>query len=196
MKVIVMVCTAVLLTAGMLAASSLSAPPAADSYQVDPVHSSMVFRIKHVSATNFYGRFNNITGSFTLDDDASKCSFQIQIKTDSVDTGQKKRDDHLKSPDFFNAAQFPTMSFKSTGVKMSGADGYDVTGDLTLHGETKSVTAKVTKTGSGKNFGKPVVGVEATMTIKRTDFGVGKTFGPDVLGDEVQITVGLEGGKQ
>ena len=189
--------TAVLACVGLWAASTLSAPAlAADEFQVDSVHSSMVFRLKHVSATNFYGRFNNITGSFTLDDDPSKCSFQIQIKTDSVDTAQKKRDDHLKSPDFFNAAQFPTISFKSTQVKKSGDDSYDVTGDLSLHGETKSVAAKVTRTGSGKNFGKAIVGVEAELTIKRTDFGVGKTFGPEVLGDDVQIKIGLEGAKK
>src|SRR5262245_55543200 len=99
------------LIAGLLLAGSRSTPPVADSYQIDPVHSSMVFRIKHASAANFYGRFNGTAGNFILDDDPSKCSFQVQIKTDSVDTGQKKRDDHLKSPDFFNAAQFPTMSF-------------------------------------------------------------------------------------
>jgi polyisoprenoid-binding protein YceI len=177
-------------------ASAPARAAAADEYQVDSVHSSMVFRVKHASASNFYGRFNSISGSFTLDDDPSKCSFNIQIKTDSVDTAQKKRDDHLKNPDFFNAAQFPTISFKSTQVKKSGDDSLDVSGDLSLHGETKSVTAKVTRTGSGKNFGRPVAGVEAVLTIKRLDFGVGKNFGPEVLGDEVQITVSLEGGKK
>jgi len=194
MKVIVMVCTAVLFTAGMLAGSSLPAPLAVDSYQVDSIHSSMVFRVKHANAANFYGRFNNISGSFTLDNDPSKCSFNVQIKTDSVDTGNAMRDQHLKSPDFFNAVQFPTISFKSTQVKKSGDDAYDVTGDLDLHGVKKSVTAKITKTGSGTMRGKQIAGVEAVLTIKRSDFGM--TLALDMLGDEVHIIVGLEGAKQ
>jgi polyisoprenoid-binding protein YceI len=156
----------------------------------------MMFRIKHASASNFYGRFNNITGSLMLDDDAGKNSFTVQIQAESVDTGNAQRDQHLKGPDFFNAKQFPTITFKSTQVKKSGDDSFDVTGDLTLHGETKPVTTKVTKTGTGKNFGKAVVGMEANLTIKRADFGVGTKFGPEVLGDEVQITVSLEAAKK
>jgi polyisoprenoid-binding protein YceI len=194
MKVFVIVSTAVLLTAGMLAAGSLSAPPAADSYQVDPIHSSMVFRVKHMNVANFYGRFNNISGSFTLDNDPSKCSFNVQIKTDNVDTGNTMRDQHLKSPDFFNAAQFPSISFKSTQVKKSGDEAYDVTGDMELHGVKKSVTAKVTKTGSGNMRGRQIAGAEAVLAVKRSDFGM--TFALDSLGDEVQITMSLEGGKQ
>jgi polyisoprenoid-binding protein YceI len=178
----------------MLVAGSLSAPPAADTYQVDPVHSSMVFRVKHANVTNFYGRFNNITGSFTLDNDPAKCSFNVQIKTDSVDTGNQMRDQHLKNADFFNAVQFPTISFKSTQVKKSGDDTLDVTGDLDLHGVKKSVTAKVTTTGTGSMRGKQIAGADAVLTIKRSDFGM--TFALDMLGDEVQIMMGLEGAKQ
>lgn len=193
MKTAVVCGTSVLVTLVSLAANSVLAP-AADSYQVDPVHSSMVFRVKHMGTSNFYGRFNNITGSFTLDDDPTKSSFQVQIQTDSVDTGVKKRDDHLKSPDFFNAKQFSTITFKSTQVKKAGDDGLDVVGDMTLHGVTKSVTAKVTKTGTGKFGGRALAGVEATLTIKRSDFGM--NFAMDTLGDEVRITVSLEGGRQ
>ena len=193
MKTAVVCATSVLVTLGSLAAYSVRAP-AADSYQVDPIHSSMVFRVKHMGATNFYGRFNNITGSFTLDDDPSKNSFQVQIQTESVDTAVKKRDDHLKSPDFFNTKQFPTITFKSTQVKKAGGDALDVTGDLTLHGVTKSVTAKVTKTGTGKFGGRSLAGVEANLTIKRSDFGM--NFMLEGIGDEVRITVSLEGGRQ
>jgi polyisoprenoid-binding protein YceI len=194
MKVIVMVCAAVLLTVGMLSARSTSAPPAADTYQVDPIHSSMVFRVKHANAANFYGRFNSISGNFTLDNDPAKCSFNVQIKTDSVDSGNAMRDNHLKNADFFNAVQFPTISFKSTQVKKSGDDAYDVTGELDLHGVKKTVTAKVTKTGSGTMRGKQIAGVEAVLTIKRSEFGM--TFALDMLGDDVHIIVSLEGGKQ
>ena len=193
MKTAVVCATSVLVTLGSLAANSFR-PAASDFYQVDPVHSSMVFSVKHMGTSNFYGRFNNITGSFTLDDDPNKNTFQVQIQTESVDTAVKKRDDHLKSPDFFNAKQFPTITFKSTQVKKAGDDSLEVTGDLTLHGATKSVKAKVTKTGTGNFFGRAVAGVEATLTIKRSEFGM--NFMPDGIGDEVRITVSLEGGRQ
>jgi polyisoprenoid-binding protein YceI len=199
MKAAIISVTATVLSLGTWTAVTSSAPApatAVDEYQVDPVHSSMVFRIKHAGAANFYGRFNSIAGNFALDDDAGKCSFRIQIPAESVDTGNPQRDQHVKSPDFLSAKEFPTISFQSKQVKKSGSDSFDVTGDLTMHGETKSVTAKVTKTGTGKNFGKTVVGVEAVLTIKRTEFGVGKKFGPEVLGDEIQITVSMEASKK
>jgi polyisoprenoid-binding protein YceI len=176
----------------MLGASSFPSR-SADAYQVDSVHSSMVFRVKHMGAANFYGRFNSIAGSFTLDDDPAKNAFDVRIQTESVDTAQAKRDQHLKSPDFFNARQFPTITFKSTSVKKMGDASFDVTGDLELHGVTKSVTAKVTKTGAGTARGRQIAGVEAELNIKRSDFGM--TYGLDSLGDEVYIIVSLEGAK-
>jgi polyisoprenoid-binding protein YceI len=184
---------ALLSMAGLLAGGS---PPTrrAESYQVDPVHSSMVFRVKHVGATNFYGRFNNITGSFTLDNEPAKNAFQIQIQTENIDTANANRDQHLKSPDFFNAKQFPTITFKSTQVKKSGDTTFDVTGDLTLHGVTKSVVTKVTKTGSGSMRGRQLAGVESELTIKRSDFGMNLML--DALGDEIYVIVSLEGGRQ
>jgi polyisoprenoid-binding protein YceI len=193
MKALVIGLSALFVTVGVLAASSRP-PSAADTFQVDPIHSSMIFRVKHMGVANFYGRFNSISGSFTLDDDANKNSFQVEIQTASVDTVQKKRDDHLKSPDFFNAAQFPKITFKSTQVAKSGDSAFDVTGDLSLHGVTKSVTAKVTKTGTANMRGRQVAGVEAVLTIKRSDFGM--TYGLEGISDEVYIALSLEGGKQ
>ncbi len=193
MRIVVICCSALLVAVASLA-SNPRPSLTADAFQVDSVHSSMVFRVKHMGTANFYGRFNSISGSFSLDDDPAKSSFQVQIKTDSVDTANTKRDQHLKSPDFFNAAQFPTISFKSTQVKKVGGEGIDVTGDLTLHGVTKPVIAKVTKTGSGGSRGRAIAGVEAQLTIKRSDFGM--TFAADSLGDEVFIIISLEGAKQ
>jgi len=187
--------SALVVSLGLFAASS-SAPRSADTYQVDSVHSSMIFRIKHMGVANFYGRFNSISGSFSLDDNASKNSFQVEIQTGSIDTAQKKRDDHLKSPDFFNAVQFPKITFKSTEVKKSSDDSFDVTGELTLHGVTKPVTAKVTKTGSGTMRGRQVAGVEAVLTIKRSDFGMSYGLDGNALGDEVYIAISLEGARQ
>jgi polyisoprenoid-binding protein YceI len=195
MKFAVICGTAVLFSAGLLGGSVLPvALPPADTYQVDTVHSSMVFRVKHMGAANFYGRFNAISGNFMLDDDPAKNSFQITIQTESVDTANAKRDQHLKSPDFFNAKQFPTITFKSSQSKKTGDNTFDVTGDLTLHGVTKPVTAKITKTGGGNVRGKQIAGVEAELIFKRSDYGM--NFALDSLGDDIFVIVSLEGARQ
>src|SRR5947209_14950172 len=102
-----------------VAAVGAAAPArAADTYAVDPMHSSVYFKISHLGLANVFGRFNEFSGNFTLDpDDAGKCSFEMTIKPESVDTNNPKRDSHLRSPDFFNVKQFPAITFKSTAVK-------------------------------------------------------------------------------
>ena len=170
---------------------------AADNYKVDPVHSAAVFRIQHANIGYVWGRFNDPAGTFTLDlADPPKSTFNIQLQVANVDTHNDKRDAHLKSPDFFNAKQYPTITFKSTAVKQSpSAKVLDVTGDLTLHGVTKSVTIPVELTGTGQfPPGTERAGVEATFTIKRTDFDIKNMVGP--AGDEVRLTIALEGVKQ
>ena len=136
---------------GMLSIASLlvsvAAVQAADSFKIDPVHASVVYRIGHLGVSNLYGRFDDPTGTVTLDrDDASKSSFTFEVQANKVDSGNPKRDQHLQSPDFFDAKQFPTISFKSTAVKATG-DKFEVTGDLTMHGVTKSITLNIDKTG-------------------------------------------------
>src|SRR5438045_581123 len=117
-----------------------AASAGADNYAVDGMHAGVSFKISHLGLSWTYGRFNEMSGDFTLDPaDPSKSSFNLSIQVNSVDTNNKKRDDHLKSPDFFNVKQFPAITFKSTSVKPV-KDGYQVTGDLTLHGVTKPVT--------------------------------------------------------
>ena len=169
---------------------------AADNYRVDPVHSSAVFRIKHANVAPFWGRFNDPTGTFALDAaDPSKSSFVIEIAVDKVNTGNAQRDNHLKSPDFFNARQYPKISFKSTSVKKGEGDNMlEVSGDLTMHGVTKPITAKVELAGTGEFRGKAIAGVEATFTVKMTDFEIKGM--PGALSDEVKVIVALEGGKQ
>lgn len=167
---------------------------AADSYKVDPVHSTVIFKIFHFNIAPFYGRFDAPEGSFVLDDDAAKSTFEFTIPVDKVDTGNEKRDNHLKGPDFFNAKQFPTINFKSKSVKKSD-NGYEVTGDLTIHGVTKETTVNVDKTGQGKDpMGKERAGLAATFTIKRSDFDV--SYMPQGLGEDVTLMVGIEGLKQ
>jgi polyisoprenoid-binding protein YceI len=174
----------------------LGAAPAraADDYTVDGVHSSVTFKITHLGISSIYGRFNDVAGGFTIDDDAGKCLFNLSIKTENVDTNNADRDKHLRSPDFFNAKQFPSISFKSTAVKAI-KDGYEVTGDLTLHGVTKAVTFKLMG-GKKAEFPKGTqrTGFTTELTIKRSDFGMDKFT--EMLSDEVVIGIGIEGAKK
>ena len=162
-------------------------------FEVDNVHSTVMFRIQHAGISYFYGRFNKMSGTFKLDrEDVPKSYFNIEIKTSSIDTNSSKRDKHLKSPDFFNAKQFPVISFESTNVKRTGKYDFEVTGQLSLHGVTKEITLTLQYFGTVENprFGM-LSAVESTFTIKRSDFGI--TAFPDNLGDEVRITVSVEG---
>jgi polyisoprenoid-binding protein YceI len=175
---------AVLLVGGALAA--------ADKYVVDAVHTSVSFKVGHVGISYIHGRFNEMSGEFTLDKaNPAGSSFTMSIRADTVDTNNKKRDEHLRSPDFFNVKQFPMITFKSTSVKPAG-DGYEVTGDFTLHGVTKPITLTL-KGGKEVEFPKGVTrtGFSTELTVKRTDFGMDKLVGP--AGDEVHIAVSFEG---
>jgi polyisoprenoid-binding protein YceI len=168
---------------------------AAETYAADPVHSSLVYRVKHMNTSFFWGRFDAIAGSFTLDDaNPAESRFEFQVKADSVDTADAKRDQHLKSPDFFNVVQFPTITFKSQSIAKSGS-AYEVSGDLTLHGVTKPVAVRVVPTGTGKDMrGTPIAGIEATLNIKRSDFGMTKMI--PAVGDDVWINVSIEGARK
>lgn len=167
----------------------------AESYKIDPVHSSVVFSVKHNGVTDFYGAFKDISGTVTFDAaDASKSSVELTVPVESIDTRSEKRDQHLKSPDFFNAKQFPAITFKSSKIEGSG-ESYKITGDLTIHGVTKPVTADFKRGADGKGGqGKTVGGGEARFAIKRSDYDMKFMLGP--LGDEVNIILSLEGAKQ
>jgi polyisoprenoid-binding protein YceI len=166
---------------------------AADAYEVDAVHSAVVFKVKHLGVSNARGRFNAISGSIAIDDaDPSKSAIQIEVKADSVDTANAKRDQHLKSPDFLSVKEFPTISFKSKSVKKLPDGKYEVAGEFTLHGVTKSVTVKVEKTGSGKSpvGGGELAGYETIFTIKRSDYGMKNAI--PAIGDEIELTISIE----
>lgn len=167
----------------------------ADSYALDPGHTAVVFAIKHLNMSYTYGRFNDINGQFTLDaQNADNSSFKVTIKTHSIDTGLKKRDDHLRSPDFFNANQFPVITFESTGVKMSGTV-YHVSGNLTLHGITKPITLELQKLGEGNDpWGNYRAGFATELTIKRSDYGMANM--PEAVGDDVKLMISFEGLRQ
>ena len=167
-----------------------AAAQAADTYQVDPVHSSVLFKIRHLNVADFYGRFDDVSGTVSLD--PASGSVNLEIKTDSIDTHNDKRNQDLKGPDFFNVKQFPTITFKSTKVENAGGDAYKVTGNFTLRGVTKPLTVEFKKTGEGKGMKDEYrAGGETQFTIKRSDFGMNYMQG--VLGDEVTLIVSLEG---
>jgi polyisoprenoid-binding protein YceI len=167
----------------------------ADTFKIDPVHSSIVFSIKHLGVTDFYGRFNDISGQVVFDTaDPAKSSVELTIPVESIDTHYEKRDQHLKSPDFFNAKQFPAIVFKSKSVEGSG-ENYKVTGDLNLHGVTKPLTLEIKRGPDGKGPEGEIRGGGTThFTIKRSDFGM--NFMQGALGDEVTVFLSLEGVKQ
>ncbi|MAY75011.1 MAG: polyisoprenoid-binding protein [Phycisphaerae bacterium] len=187
--------------AGSLAAATTSS---ADTvYEVDGVHSVVLFRIRHSGVGFFWGRFNKGDGEFFIDEEnPSNSFFRATIDMNSVDTGNEKRDDHLKASDFFNARQYGEATFESTGFTAKGGENmYELTGNLTLMGETRPVTATVEYGGSGEMRGKKVQGFEATFEIKRSDFGITTYLPPDrgdggPLGNTVRITLGVEGSEK
>ena len=167
--------------------------PAADNYTIDSEHSSIIFKSLHFGTGHIYGRFNQFSGKFSVDAvKPSKSSVELEVKSASVDTGNAKRDQHIKSPDFLNARQFPVISFKSTSAKKKDDHTAELVGDLTLHGITRSVKAQVRRIGSGKDpWGNQRLGVETSFTIKRSDFGI--KFMPEGVGDLIQVTLAAEG---
>jgi polyisoprenoid-binding protein YceI len=180
----------------LVLAAATTCVEAADNYKVDPVHSFVLYRIKHFDVGYSYGRFNDPTGMVMWDkDDPTKSGFTFEVKAANLDTHNDKRDAHLKGPDFFDVKQFPTISFKSTAVKSTGDNKYDVTGDLTMHGVTKPITISIEKTGEGdtKMMGYRT-GWETTVSLKRSDYGINGLQGP--VADDVQLRISVEAQKQ
>lgn len=170
---------------------------AVSSYEIDSVHSSVIFRAKHKGVAYVYGRFNEFSGNITLDkDDTSKSKVDFQVKTESIDSANAKRDQHLRSPDFFNAKQFPVLTFKSTEVsaKAGQENMLEVTGDFNLHGVKKSITIDVEITGEKKSQADEIIGFLTTFEIKRSEYGF--DFALEGVDDEIQITVSVEAGKK
>jgi polyisoprenoid-binding protein YceI len=175
----------------LLFAGTVAPASAADDYAIDGMHAGVSFKISHAGLSWTQGRFNDFSGAFSIDPEASKCSFNMTIKTSSIDTNNKKRDGHLSSPDFFNVKQYPTMTFKSTAVKAI-KDGYEVTGDMTIRGKTKSISFSLVGGRKGE-FPKGVqrTGFSTDLVLKRSDFGMDKF--KEMLGDEVYISISFEG---
>ncbi len=171
----------------------------AATYEIDSAHSSANFKIRHLMISNVRGAFSKVSGTVNFDPKnlaASKVDASVDVNT--VNTREEKRDGHLKSPDFFDVAKFPSMSFKSKKFAAAGAGKYKVTGDLTIHGVTKEVVldlADVTPESKGM-AGEMRIGGQASTKINRKDFGLTWNKSMDgggvVVGDEVEITLDLE----
>ena len=156
---------------------------------------SVYFKIPHLGLSWTYGRFNDTAGNFSVDAAApAKTNFVLTVKTDSVDTGNGKRDEHLRSPDFLNAKQFPVMSFTSTQVKPIDG-GYEVQGDFTMHGVTKPISF-VLKGGKKAELPPGVhrTGFSTELLLHRSDFGMDKML--EAVGDEIKVAISFEGVKK
>ena len=180
----------------LMVSLTISTKASAESYRLDPAHTSIIFRVKHLGVAYVFGRFNGATGSFSFDPLApAKTAIEIQVDADNIDTNNQKRDNHLRSPDFFNTAKYPLIRFKSKSVKQIDTDRLQVSGDLTIMGKTNLISIEVRRTGAAKDpWGKFRIGFESSFTIKRSDYGM--KFNLAGVSDEVNLTVSVEGIKQ
>ena len=171
-------------------------PQSGDTYSIDRSHTYVIFRINHLNVGNSYGMFRDTSGGFFLDNvNPQNSSIELTVQADSVFTADQKRDEHLRGSDFLNTKQFPTATFKSKKVKKLSKNQYEVVGDLTLHGVTKSITTRVEKTGEGKDpWGNQRMGFETTFELNRQDYGI--TYMKGALGDTIKMTFSVEGIKK
>jgi polyisoprenoid-binding protein YceI len=178
---------------------ALAAP---ESYTIDPYHTHPHWEVNHLGVSNWRGLFEKTAGKFTLDRAAKAGSLEITVQTASVDSGDHDKgsrprtlDEHLRSPDFFNVAEFPTMTYKSTSVKFTGDNPGSIEGNLTLLGVTKPLILHVEnwKCQANPMNKKEMCGGNASGSLKRTDFGM--KFGVPNVGDEIKLWIQIEGYK-
>jgi polyisoprenoid-binding protein YceI len=164
----------------------------AAGYTADPDHTYVSFAISHLGFSTMRGKFDKQSGSLNYDPAAKSASVKIEIDAASIDTGHDKRDAHLKSPDFLNAVENPTITFESTATKWNSDKLASVTGNLTILGVSKPVTLQVTSINCGQHpFNKKdVCGFDATGSIKRSDFGV--NYGLPAIGEVLDLHIELE----
>lgn len=181
----------------LLLAFLVAAPMfAAEPWTIDKGHSSATFKVRHFTA-NVVGQFRDFEGNIDLDRaNPARSSVAFTIQTKSIDTGSERRDNHLRSADFFEVEKFPTITFKSTSVAAKSADTFEVTGDLTMHGVTKRVTLPVTFLGFQKHPRGEKAGFEIETVLNRKDYGITWNRALDeggfVLGDDVKVSINLE----
>ena len=177
-----------------LATLPLKAVMAAD-YNIDPGHTYVSFAVNHLGFSTMRGKFDRQSGSMQFDPGAKKASVIIEIDATSIDTGHDKRDAHLQSPDFLNAVENPTITFKSTAVTWNGSVLASVSGDLTILGVSKPVTLTVTsmKCGPHPFSKKETCGFDASGSVKRSDYGV--NYGMPAIGEILDLQIEVEASK-
>ena len=163
-------------------------------WQIDPAHTTVAFTVRHLGISNVHGRFTKISGTATINDsDITKSNVNATIDVASLDTGVEMRDNDLRSPNYFDAQQFPTITFKSKGVSKSGDNKLKVVGDLTIHGVTKEVTLDVDGPSAPVKMGPNMRrGFSATTSVNRKDFGVGAKASAAMVGEEIKIDLDVE----
>lgn len=176
----------------LLATTLPLAAHAADSYTADPFHTYTHFSVSHLGFSTLQGRFDKSSGKITLDRAAKSGAVDITIEAASLSSGYAKRDDHLRSPDFFNATENPNITFKSGSIKFKGDTPATVEGNLTLLGVTKPVTLTIDafKCGTNPMNKKELCGAAASTQIKRSDFGM--KFGLPAIGDDIKLVFEIE----
>ncbi len=182
-------------TAALLALAFADSAQAA-AYTMDPAHTYPQFDIRHLDFSTLHGQFNHTTGSITMDRKKNLGSVEATIDVNSLATGDAARDKDLKSPQFFDAAKYPTMTYKSTKVIFHGRDRATVEGDLTLRGVTRPVALQVTRIHCGTSpiIKKEVCGFDAVGELKRSDFGM-KAYLP-VIPDKVRLIINTDAVKE
>ena len=177
----------------LLCGMSVTAAAAPESFTIDPDHTFPSLEVMHFGTSIYRGKFTKSSGKVTLDRAAKTGTVDIQIDPASIDMGHEKLNGHMKSKDFFDIAQFPTVTFKATSMKFDGDKVVEVPGELTLHGVTRPVTLTVNLFNCYTNpmMKREVCGGDASVTIKRTDFGV-KYGTPGPVGDDVKLQIQVE----
>jgi polyisoprenoid-binding protein YceI len=168
----------------------------AGTWDIDAAHSEVSFSVRHMMVSKVRGRFNGVSGRLVTGTELLDSSVIAEIDVNSFDTGNAQRDEHIRSADFLHAAQFPTMSYRSTDVRRDG-DDLVVDGELTLHGITRQVPLSVELTGFGPDpYGGTRLGLSATTKINRKDFGIDTELPLDgggvVIGDTIQISLDIQ----
>ena len=179
----------------LLSLSALFAAPvfaASENYTVDPRHTFPSYEVNHLGFSTQRGRFNTTSGKITLDRDAKRGTVQVVIDTSSISNGVPKLEEHLRGEDFFDVAQHPTMTFKSSNLKFNGDVPVAAEGEITIRGVTKPVTLTITsfKCGVHPVAKKEICGADANTTIKRSDFGM--KYALPALGDDVKLLINVE----
>ncbi len=174
-------------------------PATLTAWNIDPAHSAAEFKVKHMMISNVKGKLSGISGVLSLDEaDPTRSTVEASIPLATLSTADEQRDGHLKSADFFDAEKFPTMTFKSSAVKSTGSGEYAVTGDLTLHGVTRTVTFAVEGPSQPNKdpWGNQRIGLSAATKINRKDFGLtwnaALETGGVLVGEDVAISLDVE----